>query len=112
MLVNGDAQLYCKPHFKKMSWFRQKTVNLPLFGEASIVSLVVLLFFVAFAIFWAATTAIIFMDWPRYSLFIISSVVSTITLCCYKDNNTAMATSVSTIGAVKGTLINGRCISR
>ncbi|XLS78233.1 hypothetical protein HN51_062458 [Arachis hypogaea] len=33
-------------------------------------------------------------------------VVSTITLCCYKDNNTAMAASVSTIGAIKGTLIN------
>ncbi|XLR07544.1 hypothetical protein S83_035482, partial [Arachis hypogaea] len=31
---------------------------------------------------------------------------STITLCCYKDNNTAMAASVSTIGAIKGTLIN------
>ncbi|QHO09660.1 Signal peptide peptidase-like [Arachis hypogaea] len=33
----------------------QKTVNLPLFGEVSIFSLVVLLFSVAFAIFWAAT---------------------------------------------------------
>ncbi|XP_061367626.1 signal peptide peptidase-like 3 [Gastrolobium bilobum] len=33
----------------------QKTVNLPLFGEISIFSLVVLLFCVAFAIFWAAT---------------------------------------------------------
>ncbi|XP_027352751.1 signal peptide peptidase-like 2 isoform X1 [Abrus precatorius] len=33
----------------------QKTVNLPLYGEISIFSLVVLLFCVAFAIFWAAT---------------------------------------------------------
>ncbi|KAI4334796.1 hypothetical protein L6164_013505 [Bauhinia variegata] len=33
----------------------QKTVKLPLFGESSIFSLVVLLFCVAFAIFWAAT---------------------------------------------------------
>ncbi|RYR46322.1 hypothetical protein Ahy_A07g032065 [Arachis hypogaea] len=39
-------------------------------------------------------------------VFIISSVVSTITLCCYKNNNTAMAASVSTIGAVKGTLVS------
>ncbi|KAK7304275.1 hypothetical protein VNO77_45142 [Canavalia gladiata] len=33
----------------------QKTVSLPLFGEISIFSLVVLLFSVAFAVFWAAT---------------------------------------------------------
>ncbi|XP_072070005.1 signal peptide peptidase-like 3 isoform X5 [Arachis hypogaea] len=90
---------------RKCQSFGQKTVNLPLFREVSIFSLVVLLFSVAFTIFWVATTAIIFMDRPRYSL-------STFTLCCYKDNNTAMAALVSTIGAVKGTLINGRCISR
>ncbi|XP_024629122.1 signal peptide peptidase-like 5 isoform X2 [Medicago truncatula] len=35
--------------------FGQKTVNLPMFGEISIFSLVVLLFSVAFAIIWAAT---------------------------------------------------------
>ncbi|KAJ1443297.1 Presenilin/signal peptide peptidase [Sesbania bispinosa] len=33
----------------------QKTVNLPLFGETSILSLLVFLFCLAFAIFWAAT---------------------------------------------------------
>lgn len=33
----------------------QKTVNVPLFGEISIFSLLVFLFCVAFAVFWAAT---------------------------------------------------------
>ncbi|KAK7295862.1 hypothetical protein RJT34_18775 [Clitoria ternatea] len=40
---------------RKWPNFGQKTVNLPLFGEISIFSLVVLLFCLAFAIFWAAT---------------------------------------------------------
>ncbi|RYR25671.1 hypothetical protein Ahy_B02g059584 [Arachis hypogaea] len=38
---------------------------------------------------------------PNY--FLTYENVSTITLCCYKDNNTAMAASVSIIGAVKET---------
>ncbi|RZB54364.1 Signal peptide peptidase-like 2 isoform C [Glycine soja] len=40
---------------RKCQNFGQKTVSLPLFGEISIFSLAVLLFCVAFAIFWAAT---------------------------------------------------------
>ncbi|XP_004515578.1 signal peptide peptidase-like 2 [Cicer arietinum] len=40
---------------RKCQNYGQKTVNVPLFGEVSIFSLVVLLFSVAFAVFWAAT---------------------------------------------------------
>ncbi|RYQ99752.1 hypothetical protein Ahy_B07g087748 isoform B [Arachis hypogaea] len=36
----------------------------------------------------------------------LSHKASAITLCCYKNYNTAMAASVSTIGAVKGTPVS------
>ncbi|KAE9615610.1 putative peptidase A22B, signal peptide peptidase [Lupinus albus] len=40
---------------KKVQNWSQKVVNVPWSGEVSIYSLVVLLFCVAFAVFWAAT---------------------------------------------------------
>lgn len=53
--IEGMHNCIVSLSLRKCQNFGQKTVSLPLFGEISIFSLVVLLFCVAFAIFWAAT---------------------------------------------------------
>ncbi|KAJ1382420.1 Presenilin/signal peptide peptidase [Sesbania bispinosa] len=53
--VEGMHNCIVSLTLRKRPSYGQKTVNLPLFGEVSIFSLVVLLFCVAFAVIWAAT---------------------------------------------------------